>query len=804
MKLLITSLLFVLVAPLAFAGAQGLTGLRVLPESIRLDHAHDTQRVTVIADYDDGTTRDVTGEAKITMTDGEFAEVAGGVVAPVSDGTTLLEAAFEGRLATAQVIVRNTRTIPPVSFLRDVVPVLTRQGCNAGGCHGAATGKGGFRLSLFGYDPDSDWRHITRELRGRRLAPHDPDESLLLAKPTTRVTHKGGQRLAPDTPSYATLLNWISEGASQDKSDGPTLTGIRILPSEAALAGSGRTQQVIVIATYDDGTDADVTELSLFSSSNPGSAAVDGQGQVTSGSHGEAFVMARFGTFAEVSQILVLDPARPMTWPAGVEPEGEIDRHLFAKMRKMRVTPPERCSDEVYVRRVYLDVINLLPTPEDVRSFVADPSPDKRARLVDTLLERPEFADVGAMQWAEVLRLESFTLQSKGMQQYTEYLKAAFRDRTPFDQVVRELITAKGGNFESAPANFFLVERNPKPLAEHAAQAFLGIRIQCAQCHNHPFERWTMDDYYGFAAFFAQVATKRGDDPRELVVYDRGAGEMRHPNDNRVMAPRFLGGVAPTIAPEQDRREVLAAWLTSPDNPWFANNLANRVFARFFGRGLVDPPDDVRISNPPSHPELYRYLGSKLAEDRYDIRPLIRSLTASLGYQAQARSDEVPAGTFAGGKVQRLTAEQLLDAIAQVTDVPVKYRGLPEGARAFEVSDGNPQLRFLDIFGRPRRASACTCDRRGEPTLTQALHLINGETVEARIRNPEGRLRRLLAAKTAPEAILEEIWVAAYARPPTPDEKATLLPELHHGASLNAWTDLLWAVLNSKEFLFNH
>jgi hypothetical protein len=387
---------------------------------------------------------------------------------------------------------------------------------------------------------------------------------------------------------------------------------------------------------------------------------------------------------------------------------------------------------------------------------------------------------------------------------FTRYLQQAFEDGRPLDELVRELLTANGGNFSNPAANFYLSERDPKAVAENVAQVFLGIRIQCAQCHNHPFERWKMDDYYGFAAFFSQVNAKRGEDPRELVVYDRGSGEMRHIVDRRVVAPKFLGGSEPDVPKGVDRRNFVAEWLTSEDNPWFAANIANRVWDHVFGRGLVDPPDDVRTTNPPSHPALYRYLAERLVAARYDLRVLLREILNSRTYQLAAVESPPPSGFYAAAQVRRLTAEQLIDAVSQVTDRPTKFRGLPLGARATEVVGGESGSEFLDIFGRPPRASACTCERRMEPTLSQALHLINGTTLAEKISHADGRLKRLLVEKTSDREILRELFLAAYARVPTAREEKDLLAAIAEGDRAIVLEDVFWAVLNSAEFLFNH
>lgn len=780
--------------------------LSILPAVITLDGARDQERFVVLRSGPNGVTHDVTAAAKLSFTRPGIARLLpAGRLQGVADGETELVARAGGLAARIPVRVRDVSQRTRPSFRNDVIPVLTRAGCNQGSCHGAAAGKNGFRLSLFGYDPAHDHRALTRELRGRRLELAEPEASLMLLKPTRKVPHKGGKRLEPGGSMYETLRAWIAAGAPDDPADAPRLQGIEIFPDEALLAGEGARLQVVVRGRYSDGTDRDVTDLALWSASNEAAAGVDAHGVVTAKGSGESYVMARYGSFAVVSQILVIPNEAPFTWPEDAVARNYIDEAIHRKLRRMRIAPAGVCDDATFLRRAYLDILGVLPQPEETRRFLADRRPDKRARLVDALLERPEFAMVQAMQWSEALRIESRRLERKGMVLYTEFLREAFQSRRPFDQVVRELLTAQGSNFSNPAVNFYMVERQPQQTAEMVAQVFLGVRIQCAQCHNHPFERWTMDDYYGFAAFFAQVGRKRGELPYETIVYHRGNGEVRNRRNGRVAAPRFLGGGEPRIERGKDRRAVLAAWLTDAENPWFAANVANRVFARFFGRGLVDPPDDVRVSNPPSHPRLHRLLGAKLVEYGYDVARLVRDLCASRTYQLRAHPDPLAQRSFAGAAVRRLSAEQLLDAIAHVTGVPEKYPGLPLGARATQVADGDPRKRFLDLFGRPRRTSSCTCERRSEPTLGQVLHLINGATIQAKLRSEGGRLRRLLRAGAGPEAILEELYLAAYCRYPKPEEKARLLAVVEKGGGKpEVWEDIFWAVLNSREFVFQH
>lgn len=692
-----------------------------------------------------------------------------------------------------------------VSFRNDVIPILTRAGCNAGSCHGAAAGKNGFALSLFGYDPDTDHRVLTHELRGRRVDPAQPEQSLMLVKATTGSVHQGGKRLDPDGPFYATLRAWIAAGAPDDGKSAPKLTAIGIEPGDAVLVGAEGAVAQRVRARYADGSERDVTALALWSSSNDGAATVSNEGNVVAKSPGETCVLARFGGLAAAAQVMVLADDAPLVWPEGAVASNFVDEAVHAKLRAARVAPAGVCSDEVFVRRVHLDLLGLLPTPEETRAFLAEAAPDKRGALIDALLARPEFAATQAMAWAEVMQVDAATMEGKGASLFGQWLRDVFAEHRPLDAAVRELLTAEGNTFSTAPANFHVVANEPHLLAEKVAQNLLGVRVQCAQCHNHPFEKWSMDDYYGFAAFFGQVGRKRGDDPYEWVIWDRRNGEVRNKRDGEVSPPRLLGDGVAKIPPGTDRRAVLAKWLTAPENPFFAANVVNRLWARLFGRGIVEPVDDVRVSNPASHPKLLQQLAKLFVDGGFDVRPVVAAICKSRTYQLARHPDAPPAALFAGNQVRRLSAEQLLDAIGAVTGAPTKYPGVALGEPATGLDGSGGNVRFLEVFGRPARTSACTCDRREEPTLGQTLHLINGDTIAQKIGDRNGRVRAALAAKQAPEAMLEELFLRAYSRRPTATESERLLAAV--AASQDkaaAWHDIYWAVLNSKEFTFQH
>ena len=774
----------------------------VHPSRIFINSPRESCGILAQAIDEAGFLRDITQE--VAFGESSLIEITSkGVAYPSQDGVGVLKAAFRGQSIEIPVQVSGQSGNPPIpSFEDEVVPILTRSGCNTGGCHGASSGKADFHLSLFGYDPDKDYLDLTREFRGRRTDPVDPEASLFLKKATRTVSHKGGRRIDIGSPEYDCLVEWISLGAPSGDQGRPEPRELVVTPDIATLPKHGAPTGLLVMAHYPDGTQRDVTHIALISSSNPGSARVQGR-HITPGEPGEAHLLVRFRDLAAISTLTVVDPQKPI--PEFSIPNHPIDGPITRKLKAHREAPAVRCDDTTFLRRVTLDILNVLPTPDQVRAFMADDSPLKRSQLIDRLLEDDRFNLVWANRFAEILRVEEDRLEAKGMHLFTDYLIDGFRNRRPITELVHEMLTVKGGNFHVAPSNFMLVERTASGRAEHTAQAFLGIRIQCAQCHNHPFERWTMDDYYGFTAFFAQASTKRTDHPKEFVVYDRGTGQARNPTTGRVVPPTFLGSSQPKIERGADRRAALAEWMTGKDNPWFARNLANRIFARFFGRGLVEPVDDVRVSNPPSHPDVLDWLAKVLVDSNYDFRVLVRTICNSVTYQLAPRADQTHASLFAGAPIRRLTAEQLLDAIDDVTGVITQHRGLPEGIRALELRGGEQPTRFLEVFGRPPRTSSCTCDRRQEPTLTQALHLINGNELEAKLLHKSGRLAKLLAAKASDHDIISELVMAAYGRPPTRDELARLAVPKEGKVAREPWfSDVLWALLNSKEFLFNH
>ncbi|NBR86318.1 MAG: DUF1549 domain-containing protein [Verrucomicrobia bacterium] len=800
-----------LALPLAAFAAPTLVDVRVYPPDINLSSKIDFQTVVVQAVYSDSTTRDVTGQAQFALADKTFARLDKAAVYPVADGATELQVKFEGKSLTLPVKVTKSTFTPEISFTLDVMPVFSKAGCNVGSCHGSARGKDGFHLSLFGYDPEGDYGKITRQMLGRRINLALPEDSLMLTKAIGAVQHTGGKSFEKTDELYQTVLKWIEAGAPQDPKDIATVTGIEIFPKQAVLEGPGAAQQFTVRAKYSDGTDRDVTRTAHYVSNNDVSAKVTKSGLVTADKRGEAFVMARFDAFTVGAQILAIPKDPTFTFPQVAE-HNYIDTLVHTKLKKIRITPSEVADDATFLRRVTLDITGTMPTPEDVRSFLADKDAKKREKKVDELLERPEFTELWVMKFAELLqiRTDNNQFQYKSALQYYDWLKDQFARNVPIDKLTQDLLTAKGGTFANPAANFYKVETDPLKLTENVAQVFMGMRLQCAQCHNHPFDRWTMNDYYGFAAFFAQVGRKTGEDQRETVVFNRASGGVRHPVGNRDVAPKFLGFEGGKNEEGQDRREVMAKWLASPQNPFFARNLANIVWAHFFGQGIVDPVDDVRISNPASNPELLEELGKRFTESNYNFKKLVRDICASRTYQLTPKSNATNAEdtrNFAKGSIRRLRAEVLLDAITQVTATKNKFRGLPEGSRAVEIVDGRTTTYFLTTFGRASRDTVCACEVKMEPNLSQALHLLNGDTVNSKIQ-AGGLVNALTKEGKTPEQIIEEFYWRALSRPPTQTEQTKLVAFVADAKTpaekTTVLNDLFWAVLNSKEFIFNH
>ncbi len=792
------------------APAPTLTDVKVFPADINLKTKQDHQGVVVQAIYSDGVTRDVTAQASFSVGNKSLVKFDKFTLTPVADGATELKVKFKDKALTVPVKVESAKLEQPISFTKDVMPVFTKAGCNTGGCHGSSRGKDGFRLSLFGYDPDGDYYRLTRESIARRINLAVPEESLLLEKSIGKVPHTGGERFKADSEFYQTILIWLKAGAPKDTAEVAKVVRLEVNPRQSVIEGLGDTQQLNVRAFYSDGTDRDVTSLTAFMTNNDVAVKVTETGKATALTRGEAFITVRYEGQATGVQVLAIPKGLNFTWPQVAE-NNYIDTLVNTKLRKLRIAPSELCDDATFLRRVNLDITGTLPTPDEVKKFLADPSATKREAVIDELLGRKEFVDLWVMKWAELLQVRSADQQTqmsaKSALQYFDWIEDEITRNVPVDQMVKELITATGPSFETPQANFYKIERDTLKLSENVAQAFMGVRVQCAQCHNHPFDRWTMNDYYSLAAFFAQVGRKSGEDPRETVIFNSASGGVKHPVSGKDVAPKFLGGPQPELAKGADRRQAFAEWLTAPDNPYFGRNLANIIWAQFFGKGIIDPVDDVRVSNPATNPELLDKLAAQLVAYRYDFKKLVRDICLSRTYQLSATPNATNAGdenNFARASVRRIRAEVLLDALSTVTGSTEKIKGLAPGARAIEIADGRTSTYFLTTFGRATRETPCSCEVKMEPNLSQALHLLNGDAVNAKVING-GLVKKLLKEGKEPDAIIEELYLRALGRFPTATEKTKLQAFFVDGKAKDiVLNDLFWSLLNAKEFVFNH
>lgn len=700
----------------------------------------------------------------------------------------------------------------PVDFTLDVVPVLTRAGCNAGACHGKACGQNGFQLSLLGFDGAFDYAAIVEEARGRRVFPAAPEHSLLLRKPTGQLPHGGGKRLEVGSPFYETLRRWIAQGTPRPGPRAPALERITVTPAEQALAANAR-QPLRVTAHYADGTSRDVTHLATFQSNESGIAAVSPEGLVQADPvPGEAAVMARFiQKFAVCNVIIPLAGDVPAGLYARLPRHNFIDGLVWDKLRRLGITPSEPAGDATFLRRVSLDVIGRLPTPAETRAFLADAAPDKRARLVDRLLDRPEYADYWANKWADLLRPNPYRVGIKAVYNLDAWLRDAFRRNKPYDQFVREVVTAQGSTFRSGPVTVFRDRREPEEIAPLISQLFLGIRLECAKCHHHPFEVWGQDDFFSFAAYFARVGRKgTGLSPPisggEEVVFTAARGEVKHPGTGQVCPPRPLFGRAAGDA-AQDPRRVLADWMVSDENPYFAKVIVNRVWADLMGRGLVEPVDDLRATNPPSNGPLLDALAQEFRRQRYDLKKLIRTICTSYVYGLSSVPNArnlADTRNYSRHYRQRLRAEVLLDAISDITQVPEAFAAMPPGARATQLWTFRAQSVFLDSFGRPDPNQDPPCERTTDTTVVQVLHLMNAPNLHRKVTSDAGRAAALARGGQSAEEIVDELYALVYCRRPSAEERA-LCRELYEapGADRRQVTeDLLWALLNTPEFLF--
>lgn len=777
----------------------------------------------------DGTKVDLTHKVRYQAANEKIAKAyPGGLILPKGNGETRVSARYNKLRASAPVKVVDFDKPFTWSFRNHVVSVFSKIGCNAGACHGASAGKSGFRLSLRGYDIETDHQRLLHEAGGRRIERSVPARSLILMKPSMAVPHGGGLVLRPNKRMYGVVSQWIASGIPGPSETDTRVTGLTIFPQQRTLY-LGAEQQLQVIAYFDDGHMEDVTQWARYTSNEESILSVDVDGVVTTEGHGESSISIFYLDKVGFSTLAVPFPHNVSAQSYAAEPRvNYIDDLVLAKLAALKLKPSPLATDDEFCRRAYLDVTGTLPTSDTVRAFLVDKSPDKRTKLIDELLQRPEYTDFWTYKWSDLFRVNRQSLKEKGMWTFYNWIKDSVRENKPWDQMVHEVLTADGSTFTYGPANFYRMDRNPQDLGETASQAFLGIRVQCARCHNHPFEKWTQNNYYEMANFFARIGRKKGHIAEDEIIHASGSGNVNQPRLGKPLPPTPFDGEPMDINSTDDRRHYLAKWMTSPDNYYFKRAMINRIWDHYMGRGLVDPVDDLRATNPASNEPLLAALAEDFAKSGFDMKHMMRQILISRTYQRTSRplpENKSDDRHYSRYRVKRLTAEQLLDAIGQVTGMPEKFGGLPAGTRAIQLPDTRVGSYFLDVFGRPARQITCACERTQEPNMAQALHLINGAGVNQKISAKGGIVDKMLEAKKTDAEIIEELYLTCFGRYPSPDESKAAQAAVTEGmeppdeaakdkdpkekfdpvkARREVLEDLLWALINGKEFVFNH
>lgn len=789
--------------------AEGPAALQIYPEKVLLVGGRDEQRL-VVQRGDKNGPHDATREATYTSANTKVATVdAHGIVRAAGDGETTINVSANGVAKSIPVKVEKASLDTLVNFNREIEPILTKASCNAGSCHGGQHGRGGFRLSLFGFDPAFDHSQIVQSAEGRRIVLSDAERSILLRKPTLLMEHGGGEKFKVGSREFRLFKQWLEDGAPEPNAKDATVDKIEVFPN-ARVMTPNEMQQIAITAIWSDGRREDVTGTAQFDSLNDAVASITQNGLITAKSTGETHIMIRFGGQATISSVTL--PYKKIDAYPDLPKNNFIDELLIKKWKDLGLTPSANCTDEEFLRRLYLDVIGTMPKPEEIRAFLADKSADKRAREIEKVLNRPEFVDFWTIKWGDLLRINRAALQEKGMWSFHNWVRAQLRDNKPVDEFVRDIITAEGSTFTDGPVNYYQIGRTPDDWGETTSQVFLGVRMQCAKCHHHPFEKWSQDDYYGMSAFFSRLGTKNSPEfglfGRESIVYIKNTGEVSHPRKRMVVKPHPLDG--PDMDDEFDRRKKLADWMTTSENPFFAKNIVNRFWGYLMGHGLVEPLDDMRATNPATNVELLDALAKDFVDHKFDLKHLLKTILQSRAWQASSiASDGNTADSanthFCRYSTKRLTAEQLADAVDFATGTQEKYVGLPLGTRAIQLPDSAVRSYLLDVFGRPARQITCECERTVKPNIAQALHLLNGDFLNKKIAEPTGRVEKIIKQKTDKTKAIEEIYMVTLGRAPKADEvsKATgwvdSAGELREGLQ-----DLMWSLLNSREFLFNH
>jgi hypothetical protein len=804
-----------LIAAMPLPAQSAPDAIALLPPTIELTGPQASQRLLVEAIQGETTVGDVTAGAIFNSSDPNVARVTGdGRVIPTGNGAATITAERDGKTADAAVNVTGYHQAAPWNFRKHVMPVLTKAGCNSGACHGAAKGKNGFLLSLRGWDHPTDHAAITRHAAGRRVSKARPEKSLILRKATAQIKHGGGERFPIDSPDYRVIKEWIEAGTPEPTDADAIATRIEIFPTAATIP-QGQSQQLLVRAHYSDGTTADVTDWAMYSTNSDTVAAVAPDGNVKIVGPGQAAVSVWFD-----SRVATIDLISPYPHEidenlfAAGKNDNFIDALILEKLKTLRIAPSPLATDAEFIRRAYLDATGALPDADKVQAFLADPSPtrQKRADLIDELLASEAYADYWTYKWSDLLLLSSRNLQQGPLLVFHQFIRENVAANTPWDQFVKTIMTAQGSSIDNGAANYFVLHKEPIDLTETTSLAFMGLSLKCARCHNHPMEKWTTVDYYGMANLFARVKLKNGDRPGEVIVRPVNFGEFNHLLLGAPVPPRPLDGETLPFDAPTDRRVELSKWLTAPDNPYFTKSIVNRVWRAYMGRGLVEPEDDLRKTNPPSNTALFDALCKALVDHHYDLRHLMRTIMNSTAYQRSSNphhGNDADQIYYSHYVVKRLPAEVILDAYAQVTGVPTPYPGYPQGWKATQLPDSRVASYFLDTFGRPERNETCACERTESATLTQALHISNGETLNKKLRDKSGLIEKLLNSDKTDQQILDDVFLAALSRPPNEIERKNTLALIQSDESKKetrreAIEDVLWALLTGKEFMFNH
>jgi len=784
--------------------------IQVAPASVTLKHHRHEQSLIVSGRTAEGLAVDLTDSAVIRSADESVAVVKQGWVTPLKSGETKLVVQAAGQTVEVAVKVELPAEPAPYSFHHEVMPVLSKGGCNMGACHGYSLGKNGFKLSLRGGEALQDYAAIATEAQGRRINLLNSAASILLSKPVGDVPHRGGIRIARGGLTETILRQWIEQGAKSDLDDKNEVEFVRIVP-ERFVVEPGMKHRLHLIAHYTDGSTRDVTKLAIFNVNTEGVAEVTDTGLVTARDLGESAVVARFERKFAASRLIVLK-RQPQFQPTPVPADNFIDRHVVTKLNDLKIQPSELAGDEEFLRRVSLDLIGLQPTADEVRTFVADSDPAKRTKTIDGLFARPEFVDQWSLKWGDLLQNSRVRLSEPALYAFREWIRHAISANLPLDEMTRQLLAGRSGTPDDPTGAYYLISKDTNDTLERVAQVFCGVRMLCARCHTHPLENWTQEDYYGLSSFFNQPTAKT--DPRlpgvanaRVLTLSLAAGHSTHPRSGRAQPPRYLGGGEPQLAAGIDRRVEFAKWLTAPENPMFARSLTNRYWSYFFNRGIIDPVDDLRTTNPPINPELLESLTKDFIEHRFDARHLMRTIVTSQTYQRSSLSNDSnrhDTMNFSHAIPRRISAEALLDSLVQATGVRENFGGAPGGFTAAQLPDAEVTSDFLSLFGKPQRAEACECERDGDSNMLQALHLLNGNSILRRVTDANGRATQLVKKHPTNDPLIEDLYLWSLSRRPTTKEIEVAQRHFNYYGEpqrLDAAQDLMWSLFNSRDFL---